>query len=999
MSSTPTRHAIDDDQVAFAPGVVVEARDEEWLVTAVERAAGSPSTGGESYLLKVRGVSTYVRDTTATFYTDLDAVTPLDPRRATVVADGSPGYRRSRLWLESTLRRTPVPLYDESLHVAPAMLADHLDYQLSAVRKALSNKALRPRLLIADAVGLGKTLEIGMILAELIRRGRGERILVVTPRHVLEQMQQELWTRFAIPLVRLDSVGIQKVRRTLPATRNPFTYFPRVIVSMDTLKSAKYRAQLERVRWDAIVIDEIHNATNASTLNNELARLLAPTTEALLLASATPHNGKAESFEEILSLLDPTVVHPDGSIRREDLDRLIIRRHRHSPEVANEVGGAWAERAEPNNVLVPASAQEAALAREIRDTWTGPGVRPPSGDNRLFPWTLAKAYLSSPAALAESVANRRRTSKEPAEHAALDRLAELTTQVTPRTSAKYQQLLSYLRQIDVGPRSATRVVIFSERVATLHWLQANLASDLKLKPEAVEVMHGSLSDQEQMDVVDAFKRSSSPLRVLVTGDVASEGVNLHTQCHHLVHYDIPWSLIRIQQRNGRVDRYGQKSSPVITTLLLDPPEEAAPGDLRVLQRLMEREHEAHTQLGDVASLMGEHSIRGEEDAIREVLARRRDFDQAVRSPGEVLADARGAADAPAVDIADVDAWLEQIGGTGVSDDDDEIPASSGQSVAVEAHRSVYPSEVAYLEDALNEAFHGTPEAARSRGGVRGGVSWRRHANDVAQLEPTDDLLRRLDLLPEDYVRQRQVREQLTLATSMHRANESLREAREGSSDTTWPMAHFLGPLHPVSDWAADRALSSIARMEVPAVRGHVEHPTVLVLGTLMNRRGQVVSRAFTTVQFRTAGFSVSRTVEDPYEWLREVGLDGSATNPGPVADAGSLTALIPEAVTEAEGNLAGVFAAATEVAESRVSQWRDRSDEWSTDAGELFNSAKWRDRSRRVREEAELAEQLRPEQRLVRPLLVVVPQNHPVGAESASGTSATPTPTTDSEDR
>lgn len=692
-------------------------------------------------------------------------------------------------------------------------------------------------------------------------------------------------------------------------------------------------------------------------------------------------------------------MHPDGSIRRQDLDRLIIRRHRHSPEVANEVGGAWAERAEPNNVLVPSSPQEAALAREIRDTWTGPGVRPPSGDNRLFPWTLAKAYLSSPAALAESVANRRRTSKEPAEHAALDRLAELTTQVTPRTSAKYQQLLSYLRQIDVGPRSATRVVIFSERVATLHWLQANLASDLKLKPEAVEVMHGSLSDQEQMDVVDAFKRASSPLRVLVTGDVASEGVNLHTQCHHLVHYDIPWSLIRIQQRNGRVDRYGQKSSPVITTLLLDPPEEAAPGDLRVLQRLMEREHEAHTQLGDVASLMGEHSIRGEEDAIREVLARRRDFDQAVRSPGEVLADARDAADAPEVDIADVDAWLEQIGGTGGSNDDDEIPSSSNQSVPVEAHRSVYPSEVAYLEDALNEAFHGTPEAARSRGGVRGGVSWRRHGNDVAQLEPTDDLLRRLDLLPEDYVRQRQVREQLTLATSMHRANESLREAREGTSDTTWPMAHFLGPLHPVSDWAADRALSSIARMEVPAVRGHVAHPTVLVLGTLMNRRGQVVSRAFTTVEFRTAGFSASRTVEDPYEWLREVGLDGSATNPGPVADAGALTALIPEAVTEAEGNLAGVFAAATEVAESRVSQWRDRSDEWSTGAGELFNSAKWRDRSRRVREEAELAEQLRPEQRLVRPLLVVVPQNHPVGAESASGTSATPTPTTDAEDR
>ena len=579
MSSSSTSQIVDTGQVPFAPGVTVEVRDEEWLVTAVERAASSPSTGGSAYLLKVRGVSPYVRDTTASFYTDLDEVKPLDPSESTVVADPSPGYRRSRLWLESTLRRTPVPLYDESLVVSTQMLADHLDYQLSAVRKALSNEMLRPRLLIADAVGLGKTLEIGMILAELIRRGRGDRILVVTPRHVLEQMQQELWTRFAIPLVRLDSMGIQKVRRTLPATRNPFTFFPRVIVSIDTLKSAKYRAQLERVRWDAVVIDEVHNATNAATQNNELARLLAPTTEALILASATPHNGRAESFAELIRLLDPTAVGPDGTINPRDLQPLIIRRHRHSPEVDDEVGSQWAVRAEPNNILVPASPQETALARELRDTWTRPGVQPPSGDNRLFPWTLAKAYLSSPAALIESVTNRRKNASGPVELAALDRLQDLAEQVTPASSAKYQRLLAYLREIGISPRGDQRVVIFSERVRTLHWLAENLAKDLKLKSGAVAVMHGGLSDQEQMDLVDGFKRAASPLRVLVTGDVASEGVNLHTQCHHLVHFDIPWSLIRIQQRNGRVDRYGQRTPPVITTLLLDPPEDAAPGDL------------------------------------------------------------------------------------------------------------------------------------------------------------------------------------------------------------------------------------------------------------------------------------------------------------------------------------------------------------------------------------------------------------------------------------
>src|ERR1700730_1850981 len=103
------------------------------------------------------------------------------------------------------------------------MLVDDLIFQYRAVAQALSPDILRPRILIADAVGLGKTLEIGMILAELVRRGRGERILVVTPKHVLEQMQHELWCRFALPFVRLDSTGIQKVRQKLPATRNPFT--------------------------------------------------------------------------------------------------------------------------------------------------------------------------------------------------------------------------------------------------------------------------------------------------------------------------------------------------------------------------------------------------------------------------------------------------------------------------------------------------------------------------------------------------------------------------------------------------------------------------------------------------------------------------------------------------------------------------------------------------------------------------------------------------------
>lgn len=149
----------------FAPGVVVVVRDEEWLVTQVEET-------GDGLALSVHGLSELVRGQDAVFYPSLDDVKVSDPRRATVRADDSPRYRRSRLWLESTLRKTPVPLGDDSLTVSRDMLAQPLSYQQRAVTQALDPSNLQPRLLLADAVGLGKTLEVGLILAELIRRGR-----------------------------------------------------------------------------------------------------------------------------------------------------------------------------------------------------------------------------------------------------------------------------------------------------------------------------------------------------------------------------------------------------------------------------------------------------------------------------------------------------------------------------------------------------------------------------------------------------------------------------------------------------------------------------------------------------------------------------------------------------------------------------------------------------------------------------------------------------------
>lgn len=116
-------------------------------------------------------------------------------------------------------------------------------------------------------------------------------------------------------------------------------------------------------------------------------------------------------------------------------------------------------------------------------------------------------------------------------------------QALNESAGKQAALVERLKEIGVAAKSSTRAVVFAERVATLRWLKEHLPKALGLKSENVAMLHGGLSDVEQQEIVDSFKLQTSPTRVLVTGDVASEGVNLHAQCHHLIHFDIPWSLI------------------------------------------------------------------------------------------------------------------------------------------------------------------------------------------------------------------------------------------------------------------------------------------------------------------------------------------------------------------------------------------------------------------------------------------------------------------------
>jgi ERCC4-related helicase len=943
--------------LSVSPGSVVVIRDEEWVVQAVEVTADGP-------MVRVQGLSELVRDTEATFYESLDEIVPMDPSQAVVRADGSPHYRTARLWMESMIRKTARPLADPDLSVSAGALVDVLSYQESAVRQALDPANLRPRILLADAVGLGKTIEIGMILSELVRRGRGDRILIVTPRHVLEQMQHEMWVRFSLPFVRLDSAGIQRVRQKLPATRNPFTFFRRVIISIDTLKSDRYISHLSKQRWDAVVIDEAHNLSNDATLNNRLARVLARNCDALILASATPHNGKKESFAELIRLLDPSAVSPAGELDEAEVKRLVIRRHRHSPQVAAVVGADWAERTAPLNLLVVPSAAEDAIAHELDDVWLHPrsGNSPTSGQNsRLFPWTLAKAFLSSSAALLDTVRERKKrltlagADPDGVEIRALTQLESLAVVALEQPSAKFERLVQHLEVIGVAKASPERVVIFSERIATLHWLKANLSKALGISPDAIEVMHGGLADDEQQRIVEEFKLAHTPVRVLLTGDVASEGVNLHSQCHELVHYDIPWSLIRIEQRNGRIDRYGQRSSPRITTLILDPSSEGFAGDIRVLAKLIDKEFEAHTVLGDVASLMGKYDVKGEEDLIRRVLIGEQDLDDVIASTSSL---------STSDDLAGI---LFRI-----FDDPEETTQPIEEIPAPTTRTSLYSSEVAYLEDALSAAYLNPTEVH-----ARGGVEWKWHKDfGTAEVVPPRDLIQRLEVLPQSYLQDRSVLSKFHLATTREQGRKRVAAALAEDTKTSWPDAHYLTPLHPILDWAADRALASLGRNEVFAVRGEVPGPTVVLLGTLTNRRGQVVASSWLTALFpdtSNPNFCLVQYHATPIDALTSLGWVEERANPGAVNNVDQLQTLILPAVREAGAVMRTVFAAAEADVSRRVEEWNSRLETWSAEADALIQRQDVRQRRMTINQEQELVELMAPDQQLVRPLLIVTP--------------------------
>ncbi len=264
-------------------------------------------TGG--YLLTCTGLSEIVRGKQAKFFTIYEKdIRELKQEETNLVEDSSSGFSKSKLWLEALFRSAPQTDSSKIIVVNHAAM-DPLPYQFNSALQALSQP--RPRILIADAVGIGKTLEAGILASELIARGRRRRILVLATKAMLDQFQKEFWIRFSIPLIKLDSAGIQRIYTRIPTNHNSFLYYDRTIISIDTLKQdSQYRDWLEKAYWDIIIIDEAHNVAERGSRSQRarLAQTLATRSDAMIMLSATPHDGRSESFASLLNILDPTAI-------------------------------------------------------------------------------------------------------------------------------------------------------------------------------------------------------------------------------------------------------------------------------------------------------------------------------------------------------------------------------------------------------------------------------------------------------------------------------------------------------------------------------------------------------------------------------------------------------------------------------------------------------------------------------------------------------------------
>jgi superfamily II DNA or RNA helicase len=560
------------------------------------------------------------------------------------------------------------------------------DYQLDPLIRAVQMP--RVSLLIADDVGLGKTIEAGLVVQELIVRNRARTVLVVCPAALQVQWREQMRDKFGLEFRIVDTELMKRLRRERGLHVNPWTHFPRLITSIDFLKRDRpLRLMREALpsdgdaafprRFDILIVDEAHNVAPAGrgryaldSLRTVAIRALVPHFEHKLFLTATPHNGYSESFTALLEILDNQRFARGLVPDRAQLGAVMVRR------MKSEFKDWGGQPRFPKRVLTPIEVNYPPDERQAH-AWLQEytKLRQQNLDDALERYAtefvlklLKKRLFSSPAAFAATLAQHETTLNTARKHRAattrpsagilrqqVDRIdeeyaddeayedasadaidaasrlfRELTSterdllkkmqswaeQTSARTDAKTQELFKWLEtNIRSGGRwSNERVIIFTEYRATQNWLHGLLAARGFTTEDRLMTLYGGMDPDQREAVKAAFQAAPevSPVRILLATDAASEGIDLQNHCHSLIHFEIPWNPNRMEQRNGRVDRHGQKHEVQIFHFVAQGYQETsrpdvAPGaleaDLEFLMRAVQKVEQIREDLGKVGPVI------------------------------------------------------------------------------------------------------------------------------------------------------------------------------------------------------------------------------------------------------------------------------------------------------------------------------------------------------------------------------------------------------------
>lgn len=512
-------------------------------------------------------------------------------------------------------------------------------YQLVPLLMALKQPVVR--LLVADDVGIGKTIEGALIARELLDRGEVQRMTVLCPPHLCEQWQRELVERFHIPAVVVRSNTADRLERDLPPGTSVFHAHPYTVVSLDYIKSERRREAFQRFCPEFVIVDEAHTCTQAGQGRQQRYQLLkglaADAARHLVLLTATPHSGDEEAFFNLLGLLRPDFTQlkdlpaDQRADLREDLSRHFVQRRRpdiaewqdssmfpdrRTAEVTYKLTGAWGQLF--NDVL--------AYARELVERSEGRALR----EQRMNWWAalaLLRCISSSPAAAVNALRTRLQgalgeadgseaASLEEFEAQASDRVLDgtddalSTDDIEPGAQTEDSQRLEALmasaaalagqqndpklaklqEHVALLLKEGFQPVVFCRYIATAHYLAAALQE--KFKAATIKAVTGELTPDEREAAVEQL--GDGETRVLVATDCLSEGINLQGLFTAVVHYDLSWNPTRHEQREGRVDRFGQKAREVRSTMLYG---ENNPVDGAVLQVILRKAESIRKELG------------------------------------------------------------------------------------------------------------------------------------------------------------------------------------------------------------------------------------------------------------------------------------------------------------------------------------------------------------------------------------------------------------------